>query len=267
MNRDPLALYPLHPLHTIPAVTTAQMREVDRLAVQDAQLSVLQMMENAGRALALVARDYLQPPSTEPTPSLPSVLVIAGTGNNGGGALAAARHLRNWGYDPSVVLAGPPGTLEESASRQHQTLHKDGLRPVWPGAHDFDSRFPDLLQQAAVVIDGLVGYGLEGPLQGDTALLVEAILDRAPPAVISLDVPSGFDATTGAVATAGVVATVTLTLALPKTGLLEGDAAAAIGDLLLADIGIPRSVYRRLDMDLPPDLFAEGPVVRLVGAG
>ena len=116
---------------------------------------------------------------------------------------------------------------------------------------------------------GLIGYGLEGPLRGDVAVLVDAVLDRAPPVMVSLDVPTGFDATSGAVYSSGVVATATVTLALPKTGLLQGDAASAVGELLLADIGIPGYIYERMGIttarrplrrgaDPAPDPFAVG---------
>ncbi len=85
--------------------------------------------------------------------------------------------------------------------------------------------------------------------------------------VISLDVPTGFDATSGDVFNFGIVATTTLTLALPKQGLLRGDASAAIGDLFLADIGIPHYIYERLGIEGTAQIFAEGPLVRLVDSG
>ena len=264
MHRDRLVLYPLRTIGGLPRVSADVMREVDRLATEDARLSLLQMMENAGRALARVTRDYAAPPgrATSPTP----VVVFAGRGNNGGGALAAARHLRNWGVDPHVVLASAPGQLGEASAAQHAVLHRDGVRSLWPGSAEFDAEFPPLLATAGVVVDGLVGYGLRGPLQGDTALLVDAVLEQAPPLVLSLDVPSGVEATSGDIYASAIVATVTLTLALPKTGLIEGDAAAAVGDLLLADIGIPHYIYERLGLEVPPDLFADGAIVRLVAA-
>lgn len=261
MDRTRLSLYPLRATREIPAISADQMREVDRLAIADAGLSLLQMMENAGRSLAQVTRDYTPPAELE---GAGEILVLAGRGNNGGGALAAARHLRNWGFDPQVVLASPPGQLGEAARAQHHILHRDGLRATWPGAAEFDDHFPAMLAGASAVVDGLVGYGLRGPLQGDAALIVDAILDQAPPLVISLDVPSGVEAASGDVYSTAVVATATLTLALPKTGLIEGDAAAAVGDLLLADIGIPRYVYERLNLLVDPNLFADGPIVRLV---
>ena len=246
------------PVVDVPAVTAEEMREVDRLAIEDAGLSLLQMMENAGRALALVVRDYL------PDAATAELFVLAGRGNNGGGALAAARHLRNWGYDPAIVTTAAPSHLGEATAWQHTILHKDGVRSIWPGSPDFDEQFPEELAQAELVVDGLVGYGLNGPLRGDVALLAEAVLDRAVPAAVSLDVPSGFDATSGEVLSFGIVATTTVTLALPKTGLLREEAAAAVGDLLLADIGIPNYIYERMGIDGTRGLFAEGPLLRLL---
>lgn len=271
MNRDALALFPLRQTSTIPSVTADEMREVDRLATQDATLDLLQMMENAGRALATIVRDYSPPDGEGDAGGGPTggsaILIMAGKGNNGGGALAAARHLRNWGYDPQVVLSAPPNSLGDAAAHQHHTLHKDGLRSLWAGSREFDEQFPQLLHEAAIVIDGLIGYNLDAALRGDTAVMVEAILDRAPPVVVSLDVPTGIDATSGEIRSAGVVATSTLTLALPKTGLLQGDATAAVGDLLLADIGIPNYIFERIGRTPPADLFAASSIVRLVGSG
>ncbi|MCY3887314.1 MAG: NAD(P)H-hydrate epimerase [Chloroflexi bacterium] len=257
----------------MPAISSEQMRKVDRLAIRDAGLSLPQLMENAGHSLARVVDAYLQrgspaesgaaPQSSEEARHKP-ILVLAGNGGNGGGALAAARHLRNWGQPVQVALSAPPGNLSEATAQQLRTLHKDGLRALWPAAPEFDARFPEWLQEASLVVDGLIGYGLRGPLQGDPAVLVEAVLDRAPPVVVSLDVPSGFDASSGAGAASGVVATATVTLALPKTGLLQGDAAAAVGELLLADLGIPVYIYERLDIGGVRGLFASGPIQHLV---
>ena len=269
-----LAAFPARAVPTVPAVTAAQMREIDRLAVHDAKLTLLQLMENAGRSLALVVREFFPTPrdGVEPAERGPeserttqaSVLVLAGKGGNGGGVLAAARHLRNWGIDVQVVLSAPPSGLLPASAEQLHPLHRDGVRALWPGAAEFDERFPEDLKRAAVVLDGLIGYGLEGPLRGDVAVLVDAVLDRAPPVVVSLDVPTGFDATSGAVYSSGVVATATVTLALPKTGLLQGDAASAVGELLLADIGIPGYIYERMGITTARALFAEGPILRLI---
>lgn len=273
MRTDPLASFPKRPIRSVPAISSEQMRKVDRLAIRDAGLSLPQMMENAGRSLARIVASYRQgdspaenvpdPQGSEATRHKP-ILVLAGDGGNGGGTLAAARHLRNWGLPVQVVLSAPPGNLSEATAQQLRTLHKDGVRALWPAAPEFDVRFPKWLQEASLVVDGLIGYGLRGSLQGDPALLVEAVLDQAPPVVVSLDVPSGFDASSGAGTASGVVATATVTLALPKTGLLQGDAAAAVGELLLADLGIPAYIYERLDIGGAWGLFASGPIQHLV---
>lgn len=266
MASEAFTLYPLRAAADVPAVTAEQMREVDRLAINDAKLDLLQMMENAGRAVATIARDHLPPPQAS-TDDAPTALILAGRGNNGGGALSAGRHLRNWGYKIEVALTTAPGSLVGAPAHQLHTLHRDGLRALWPSAPDFDERFPEALDQAIVVVDGLVGYGMDRPLQGDTAVLVDAVLDRAPPTVVSVDLPTGFDATTGDVFSFGVVASMTVTLALPKTGLLRGDAAAAVGDLYLADIGIPTYIYDRLGIGPVEGLFSEGPLLRLLDSG
>ena len=273
MLTDSLTRFPQRSVLSVPTITGEQMLEVDRLATRDADLSLLQMMENAGRSLALVVDAYVHADrATDETAAREGigaadsgpVLVLAGSGGNGGGALAAARHLRNWGREVQVVLSAPPGNLSDAGAQQLRTLHKDGLRALWPAAPEFDEHFPTLLQSAGLVVDGLIGYSLRGPLQGDQALLVEAVLDRAPPAVVSLDVPSGFDASSGAVAASGIVATATVTLALPKTGLLQGDATAAVGELLLADLGIPAYIYERLGIAGVGGLFDAGPILRLI---
>lgn len=273
MRPDPLAPFPKRSVHSVPAISSEQMRNVDRLAIRDAGLSLLQMMENTGRSLARVVSAYLPrdslaesraaPQGSEATRHKP-ILVLAGNGDNGGGALAAARHLRNRGQPVQVVLSASPSNLSEATAQQLRTLHKDGVRALWPAAPEFDARFPEWLQEASLVVDGLIGYNLRGPLQGDPAVLVEAVLDQAPPVVVSLDVPSGFDASSGAVAASGVVATATVTLAVPKTGLLQGDASAAIGELLLADLGIPAYIYERLDISGVRGLFTSGPIQHLV---
>ena len=77
------------------------------------------------------------------------------------------------------MLSGPPGQLGAAAAVQHHILHRDGVRTTWPGAAEFDQHFPAMLAAAHTVIDGLVGYGFRGPLQGDVALIVDAILDQA----------------------------------------------------------------------------------------
>ncbi|UVE51302.1 NAD(P)H-hydrate epimerase [Haloferax larsenii] len=214
----------------VPAVTADEMREVDRAAVDEVGLALLQMMEHAGRNLAEVAREAAVGGQ---------VVVLAGDGGNGGGGICAARHLANGGADVTLVLDRDPSELTGAAARQHRILGATDATVGAAASAEF------AIRDADVVVDALVGYGLSGALRGTAATLVEVVEAAAAPHVVSLDVPSGIDATTGEAPGVAVEPDTTLTLALPKTGL----ATAEAGDLLLADIGIPRGVYDSLDID------------------
>ena len=219
---------------TVPAVTADQMRAVDRVAVSDVGLALLQMMEHAGRTLAEVARDEADGGR---------IVVLAGDGGNGGGGICAARHLANGGVDVTLVLDRPAEELTGAAARQRRILAATDANVVAAANGVAASNVGDYVRDAAVVVDALVGYGLSGALRGTAAALAATTADADH--VVSLDVPSGIDATTGDAPGVAVEPDTTLTLALPKTGLAE----ATVGGLLLADIGIPRGVYETLDID------------------
>ncbi len=225
----------------VPAVTADQMRSVDRIAVESG-LDVLQMMENAGRSLATIATEMHDR-------STGTVVVLAGRGGNGGGGIGAARHLANHGVEVAVVLAYA-SRLDAAASAQMQAYRLTGAVKAHPG--DLATMRPGL------VIDALIGYGLAGPPSAEVAGLISWANGVAAP-VLALDVPSGVDATTGDAPGAHVSATVTVTLALPKTGL----GSPATGELWLADIGIPAGVYRAAGLSVPAGLFASEFLVRL----
>lgn len=213
--------------HDVPAVTADEMREVDRVAVEEVGLQLLQMMENAGRTLAWHVREVRGDDE--------DVVVTAGAGGNGGGGMACARHLANRDVPVTVVLDRPPEDLEGAAAHQHRILDAMGV-PVATGVDAVDGA------AAGVAVDALVGYGVSGALRSPVDGHVRE-LNRAAAPVVSLDVPSGVDATTGETRGVAVAPSRTVTLALPKPGL---DAVA--GELVLADIGIPATVYDRLDI-------------------
>jgi NAD(P)H-hydrate epimerase len=153
------------------------MGDIDRIAVEDVGLELIQMMEHAGRTLAgdvfaLINADD-------------SITVLAGGGGNGGGGLACARHLANRGYDVQVVLDRPVGEFDGVPATQLTVLEANEV----PITTD-DPELGDL------VVDALVGYGLDGAPRGRTASLIDRVASTAD-RVVSLDVPSGLDATTG----------------------------------------------------------------------
>jgi len=227
----------------VPAVTADQMREVDRIAVEEFGLGILQMMENAGRNLAENVLDMLDGDRGE-------VTILAGSGGNGGGGLCCARHLHNRGFTVWVVLNKEAAALTGAARNQLQILQAAGLQPVAP------SQAEEVIRRAQVVVDALIGYSLRGAPRGRVAELIELCNQHAA-RILSLDVPSGLNATTGETLGAVIRPERTLTLALPKPGLQH-----VPGDLYLADIGIPPEVFQRLGLSFEPP-FGERYWVRL----
>ena len=129
---------------------------------------------------------------------------------------------------------------------------------AWASAWPWPARVADL-PAADVVIDALIGYSLRGDPQGPAAALIRATNGHGAP-VLALDVPSGVDSTTGVAHEPAVQATATLTLALPKTGLW--DARQHVGELYVADIGVPPRLYKNLGLDIGP-LFATDEIIRV----
>ena len=236
----------------IPYVTTDQMIEVDRAMVEDFKIDLLQMMENAGRNLAHLARVRF----LGKNPVWKNIVVLAGTGGNGGGAMAAARRLHTWGAQVQVFLAQPGSAFQPVTGHQLDILRRMGV-PVAQAAEVSQMKRPDL------IIDGVIGYHLKGQPRGPAADLIQWANGQAVP-ILSLDVPSGLDTTTGTVFNPVIRATATMTLALPKEGLRAPGAEGQIGELYLADIGVPTALYEKPPLSLKVgNLFAESEIVRL----
>ncbi|HEX9676745.1 MAG TPA: NAD(P)H-hydrate epimerase [Anaerolineales bacterium] len=217
-----------------PAVTAAQMAEVDRLMIEHFGILLIQMMENAGRGLAEQAARMLGG-----RPGGKAVLLLCGAGNNGGGGMAAARHLHNRGAIVQARLAADPARLKEIPALQWRVLESLGLEaPADPEP-----------ARADLIIDALIGYGLRGDPRGKAAEWIERLTGAGRP-ILALDTPSGLDATTGRPGSPCIRAAATLTLALPKTGLLAPQAQPFVGDLYVADIGVPPELYQMLGLEV-----------------
>jgi NAD(P)H-hydrate epimerase len=230
------------------------MREVDRLMVEELGIEVLQMMESAGLCLARLARDRF----LEGRPTSRTVTVLAGPGGNGGGAMVCARRLAGWGATVSVALARTPNELTPAAALQLTILHRMGVCVISPEPGE-----RTLPPAADLLIDGLIGYGLAGQPRGSAADLVRWTREQETP-VLSLDVPTGVDATQGSIHEPAVRAAATLTLALPKEGLRRQPAASAAGELYLADIGVPPELYAKPSLGLRVGpVFARRDIIRL----
>ncbi|MCL4120481.1 UNVERIFIED_CONTAM: hypothetical protein GTU68_053878 [Idotea baltica] len=213
------------------------MIEVDRVMIEDLRIELIQMMENAGRNLAQLVIDRFAPGT---------VTVLAGSGGNGGGGLVAARHLANRGVDVAVTLGKPSDKLGPVTTHQYDILRRMGV-PDEPEPRTAD-----------VVIDALVGYSLKGAPRGRVGELVEQI-GQIGEHVVALDTPSGVNVTDGSAPGIAVDADATMTLALPKIGLRDH---ASVGELYLADISVPPSVYTAMGVAHVPD-FSTSTLVRV----
>jgi len=212
------------------AVTTTQMIEIDRIVIEETGPNLYQMMENAGRNLCMLTIEKLGNDWNKA-----KILVLAGTGGNGGGGICAARHLANRGADVTVCITDA-ARLKEVPARQFHILRGTAANVI--KVEDLDQQYPD------IILDAIIGYSLKGKPAGNSLKMIRWVNQQQAP-VISLDVPSGIDASTGKQAFNHIQPTATLTLALPKTGLLP----EVSGELFLADIGIPGKVYQQMQLD------------------
>lgn len=201
----------------VPAVSESQMVEVDRLAIEQYGPNLYQMMENAGRNLAECALEMVGTQA--------KVMVLAGTGGNGGGGICAARHLANRDVEVRLRLTNRERLGSVPAKQLEIYLGAGGQLGEW--------------EQPDLILDAVIGYSLRGAPRGQALQMIDWCNRQTCP-VLSLDIPSGLHATTGAAEGSVVQADTTMTLALPKTGL----ASPERGKLILADIGIPQSLYR-----------------------
>lgn len=236
----------------IPYLDTRQMIEVDRVMMQDYHIELIQMMENAGRNLAHLARVRF----LGNNPVGKQVIILAGTGGNGGGVFVSARRLQNWGAKVLVYVTRSDGDFKSVPAHQLDILRRMNVA-VNPASEIIHAGHADL------IIDGLIGYSLKGAPVGTTADLIRWSNHQNVP-VLALDVPSGVDAASGSALDPAIHATATLTLALPKEGLRTPGVEKFVGELYLADISVPPKLYESaaLDLHVGP-LFAASEILRI----
>ena len=229
----------------LPALPAAAMAEVDRLMLDGLGIGTLQLMESAGHAIAAFVRESCLPGGVSGS----RILALAGSGGNGGDALVAARWLAAWGASPTVALTKAPEAYAGAAAHQLATVERMGLPILAANAGD---PLPD----ADLILDGLLGFSATGNPRGVVATLIEAA-NAHPAPVLAIDLPSGLDATSGAIGEPCIRAAWTLTLVLPKTGLLVPGAEAVCGAIAAADIGVPAAILRRAGAAVAVSPFAD----------
>jgi hydroxyethylthiazole kinase-like uncharacterized protein yjeF len=207
-----------------PLLDAPQMRAVDRWAIETRGIPSLDLMERAGEGVARAVE--------ERAPDGP-VAVVCGKGNNGGDGLVVARLLRQAGRDVTTVCAA--GTQKLSIDAR---VNLDRLVGEPPLQLD-EAAALDGLRHAAVIVDALLGTGFESVPRGPLAEAIQAV-NQAPGRVVSIDIPSGVDASTGEAAGAAIQAELTVTFHAAKPGLWIHPGKGYAGELVTLDIGIPR---------------------------
>jgi hydroxyethylthiazole kinase-like uncharacterized protein yjeF len=223
-------------------LTREAAREVDRIAAGEYGMPTIVLMENAARRVAEIALAMVDVPT-------PRVLIFCGTGNNGGDGLAAARHLHNAGARVRVEMVGSSERCGGDARVNLEIARRMTLE-----MREFDAAGRDDAEVPDLVIDALLGTGTDRPLNDVFAAAVariNALVDGGA-AVLAVDLPSGLDARSGAVLGVAVRADVTVTFAGIKPGLLALEAQQFVGEVIVADIGVPVEVIRRLGKPMPP---------------
>jgi hydroxyethylthiazole kinase-like uncharacterized protein yjeF len=219
-------------------LTSEQVARLDAAAA-DVGVSSLQLMEIAGWQVARCAWGHVG--------GTARVGVVAGYGNNGGDGLVAARHLATWGCAVRVLVLAAEERVSGVVLDHVITARRCGVDVL---VSTDPNAVRGVIVEADLVIDAILGTGLRSAPRDPQASGIRAI-NASGVSVLSVDVPSGLDATTGEAFDPTVRATLTCTLTAMKRGLRRGDAAAHAGAVWIADIGMPSAVWRRAGLERP----------------
>jgi NAD(P)H-hydrate epimerase len=216
------------------ACTAAQMREIDRTAIEDYGVPGVVLMECAGRGVVEVLT-ALRPPAGL------RVVVLCGSGNNGGDGFVVARHLIGRGARVRVCLAADRAKIGGDALVNLKILER--MRAdIAPLLTDEDLKAQDgALIHAAVIVDALLGTGLASEVHGQYRRVIERV-NRCTGLKISVDIPSGMNADNGQVMGVAFAASHTVTFGYPKVGLVTHPGVEHAGQLHVVDIGIPAGI-------------------------
>ncbi len=240
-------------------VTVKEMRHIEQ-STDASGLSFAAMMENAGRAVAQAMARRVVVEGRR-------VLVLVGPGNNGGDGLVAAHYLRQMGAEVSCYI----WKRQVNSDANFVRAVEDGVPVVWMKDDGDLSKLRGHVGQAEVIVDALLGTGASRPIEGALKVLLETVRGglverqalRSPlvtptwpapgpdvPLIVAVDLPTGLDADSGQLDPVALPADLTVTFACPKCGQLRFPGAEAVGELFIADIGVPEALTAGGDLEL-----------------
>lgn len=209
-----------------------EMHEIDKSAIEEYGLPELSLMESAGHRVFAATKNLLGGVGRK------SICILAGSGNNGGDALTAARYLANAGARVKIFLLGDKDHRTESLNVQMRILRGMGVELQQLDSDRAWERLQVTMRFSDAVVDGLLGTGFSGQLRPGALRLIR-LVNAAKKIVVAIDIPSGVDADTGAVGEAAMNAALTVALGLPKVGHFICPGAAHVGKLVVDSIGLP----------------------------
>ena len=233
----------------IPFISKEQMTKIDSLMEKHFGIETMQMMENAGRNIAWLAREELGRLVGK------HIVALVGKGNNGGDAAVAARFLHNWGGKVTAIVADHPDNIKDLTKIQIGVLRSMFVETLYSTDYPAIER---TIKQCDFIIDGLLGYNLKGDPRGFYADLINMANDSGKK-ILSIDVPSGLDPDTGNAYNPCIKAALTLSLTLPKKGLKNKEKA---GKVFVGDMGVPPELYELMEIKVD-NIFEKKEVVKV----
>ncbi len=232
-------------------VTADEMRNIDSQTIKEIGIPGIVLMENAGIGAVHVIIEKF------PSPKFSKVSILVGKGNNGGDGLVVARHLINRGYKVNTYILSEADKFSGDALINLQIAQKMNLPMKFILSEEQLEEYKNIISQSDFLIDSIFGTGLKGAVRGFAGNLIEFLNSTNIP-IIAIDLPSGLDADYGRIDGACICADLTVTMVLPKRGLLLYPGANFVGELKVADIGIPKSVieYQQISVNLVQPSFA-----------
>jgi len=219
-------------------LTGTQMAELDRQAIETVGIPSLVLMENAGRAVLEELSARFSDLSTK------KIVIVAGHGNNGGDGLVVARGLLDLGASIEVHALCNPKHFSPETRHQADMLRKLGFKLEYHTKLKHAREIYQALMGADIIIDALFGTGFRGPARDLPAHVIE-LMNLSTAFVCAVDIPSGVEADTGYVTGPAVQADLTVTLALPKLGLLLYPGRQYVGELVVRSIGYPQTLLEQ----------------------
>jgi len=218
------------------------MRKYDQKLIE--RIGIERVMEVVAMRTADVLVYHLKIPDSTP------ITVLAGKGHNGGDAICVARILHGWGRPVFLILAADQKDLSPQTQKQYEIYQSFGGQKI------------SSLSLKGVLVDGLLGTGLKKDPKGKISELIEHMNASHQP-ILSLDLPSGLDATTGKAYEPCVKATWTVTYHVPKSGLLERQAKPFVGELFACESGLTYTAFPDITEELQK-LYQKSPIVKII---